>query len=232
MSGNAGKASPKLESQALLIDLDGTLVDSSEAFYEAARKTLRRFGSDYGTDEVGMDIARRLQLNLPLEECLDNAGVDEVSRKRFLEVFLQHFYEVAPKKTRLLPNVGNTLRRFSKNLSLALVTRRFMSTKLVREELKRLRVDRYFATVVTSLEVERPTPSPDAILKAAEELRVQVRKCVMVSDSGVDIRAGRAAGAKTVAVLSGLFNKEELRKEKPDLILKSINDLPKHVLAV
>ncbi len=232
MPENTCKASRKLKSQALLIDLDGTLVDSSEAFSEAARKALQRFGSDYDSEEVGMDIARRLQLNLPLEECLDNADVDKASKKRFLQVFLQYFYEVAPKKTRLLPNVSKTLRRFSKNLSLALVTRRFMPTRSVREELKRLRVDRYFATVVTSLEVEHPTPSPDAIFKAAEALRVQTRNCVVVSDSGVDIRAGRAAGAMTVAVLSGLFNEDELRKEKPDLILKNFNDLLEHVLAV
>jgi len=232
MPENIGRASRKLKSQALLVDLDGTLVDPSEAFSEAAGKTLQKFGSAYNSEEVGMDIARHLQLNLPLDECLDKVAIDEASRKCFLETFLQYFYEAAPNKTKLLPNVSKTLRRFSKNLSLALVTRRFMPKKLVREELKRLRVDRYFATVVTSLEVERPTPSPDAILKAAEELRVQIQNCVVVSDSGVDIRAGRAAGAKTVAVLSGLFNEEELRKEKPDLILENINDLPEHILAV
>jgi phosphoglycolate phosphatase-like HAD superfamily hydrolase len=49
---------------------------------------------------------------------------------------------------------------------------------------------------------------------------------VVVGDSVVDIRAGKNAGAKTVAVLSGIFSREELEKEKPDLILESVKELP------
>ncbi|MBS7660314.1 HAD hydrolase-like protein [Candidatus Bathyarchaeota archaeon] len=41
-----------------------------------------------------------------------------------------------------------------------------------------------------------------------------------------DVRAGKNSGAKTVAVLSGLFTREELEKENPDLILNSIKELP------
>jgi phosphoglycolate phosphatase-like HAD superfamily hydrolase len=52
---------------------------------------------------------------------------------------------------------------------------------------------------------------------------------VVVSDSGVDIVAGKRAGAKTVAVLSGLFDERELRKEDPDLIIKNVRLLPKHL---
>jgi phosphoglycolate phosphatase-like HAD superfamily hydrolase len=40
------------------------------------------------------------------------------------------------------------------------------------------------------------------------------------------VKAGKAAGAMTVAVLSGLFSREELAKEKPDLILKDVTELP------
>jgi phosphoglycolate phosphatase-like HAD superfamily hydrolase len=40
------------------------------------------------------------------------------------------------------------------------------------------------------------------------------------------VRAGKAAGAKTVAVLSGLFSRGELASEKPDLILKDVSLLP------
>jgi phosphoglycolate phosphatase-like HAD superfamily hydrolase len=40
------------------------------------------------------------------------------------------------------------------------------------------------------------------------------------------VRAGKAAGARTVALLSGLYRKEELAKESPDLILPDVNSLP------
>ena len=51
-------------------------------------------------------------------------------------------------------------------------------------------------------------------------------ECVVVGDSVADIKAGKTAGIKTVAVLSGIFSREELESEKPDLILKSVNKLP------
>jgi phosphoglycolate phosphatase-like HAD superfamily hydrolase len=47
-----------------------------------------------------------------------------------------------------------------------------------------------------------------------------------VGDSVADVRAGKNAGAKTIAVLSGIFTREELEKEKPDLIINDINELP------
>jgi phosphoglycolate phosphatase-like HAD superfamily hydrolase len=47
-----------------------------------------------------------------------------------------------------------------------------------------------------------------------------------VGDSISDIRAGKSAGATTVGVLSGIYSRKELEREKPDLILESVNFLP------
>jgi phosphoglycolate phosphatase-like HAD superfamily hydrolase len=55
---------------------------------------------------------------------------------------------------------------------------------------------------------------------------LRICDCVMVGDSISDIRAGKNAGAKTVAVLSGLFSREELAREQPDLILSDATALP------
>jgi phosphoglycolate phosphatase len=63
-------------------------------------------------------------------------------------------------------------------------------------------------------------------LTAAERIGVKIQHCAIVGDSIVDIQAGKSAGAKTIAVLSGLFNREELKKQKPNLIIKDINSLP------
>ncbi|MDH5448992.1 MAG: HAD-IA family hydrolase [Candidatus Bathyarchaeota archaeon] len=224
-------AQQKLEAKALLIDLDGTIVDSLEAFAEAAETALSTIGGSQSSDNVGLEIARRLQRNLLLDEFFNKTNVDEDLREKFLTLFLQSFYKIAPSKTKLFPNVDKTLRKLSRNFLLALITRRRVPKRLVKKELERLHLDSYFTTIVTSLEVERPTPFPDAILKAADELQVPVHDCVVVSDSGVDVQAGKSAGAKTVAVLSGLFKKEELIKEIPDLIIKDITCLPVHLLA-
>jgi phosphoglycolate phosphatase-like HAD superfamily hydrolase len=53
--------------------------------------------------------------------------------------------------------------------------------------------------------------------------------CIIVGDSISDMRAGKAAGSKTVAVLSGLFSYQELVEENPDLIIKDVTVLPKFI---
>jgi phosphoglycolate phosphatase-like HAD superfamily hydrolase len=54
---------------------------------------------------------------------------------------------------------------------------------------------------------------------------VNMCDCVIVGDSVTDVRAGKEAGALTAAVLSGLFSRQELSREKPDLILKDVTEL-------
>jgi phosphoglycolate phosphatase len=63
-------------------------------------------------------------------------------------------------------------------------------------------------------------------MQCSKKLDIRTCDCAVVGDSTVDIQAGKNAGAKTVAVLSGIFSFEELQKQKPDLILKNVTKLP------
>lgn len=63
-------------------------------------------------------------------------------------------------------------------------------------------------------------------MKCAKALDVQTSDCIIVGDSINDVKAGKAAGIKTVAVLSGLFSREDFTKEHPDLIIKDAAALP------
>lgn len=219
----------KLRAKALLIDLDGTIADSAEIFEAAADAAFSALGEKPRSNQVGWQLARCLQLDRSLEQIFEKYQVDKDSRKEFLDVFLESFYKFAASRTRLFPNVESTLQELSQSFSLALITRRHVPKTYLAEELERLQIKDLFKSIVTSLDVARPTPFPDALLKAAEELRVPIDSCVVVSDSGVDILAGKRAGAKTVAVLSGLFDERELREENPDLIVENVRLLPKHL---
>ena len=84
----------------------------------------------------------------------------------------------------------------------------------------------FFEVILTSQNVNEPKPSPRAFVKAANHLAVPIHDCAVIGDAAVDIQAGKSAGAKTIAVLSGLFSHKELEKQKPDLIFKEINFLP------
>jgi phosphoglycolate phosphatase len=64
------------------------------------------------------------------------------------------------------------------------------------------------------------------VLWAAEQLDVAPSECLMIGDTTVDIRAGRAAGAQTIGVLSGFGDHKELSRVGADHILTSVADLP------
>ncbi len=216
----------RLKVKALLIDLDGTLVDATDALVEAAKHALTTIGFQSISPQIGVEIARQLQSNLPLDDLLNKSGIVGVKRQKFVTAYLDAFHNLTLKKTKSIPNVHTTLNILSKHLPLALVTRRNISQKQLVKELKRLQFIPYFKAIVTSQDVNQPQPSPEILLKAAQKLRVPIKECAVVTDSIVDIQAGKAAGIKTIAVLSGLFSRKELEKWKPDFIVENINCLP------
>jgi phosphoglycolate phosphatase-like HAD superfamily hydrolase len=84
---------------------------------------------------------------------------------------------------------------------------------------------KYFEVIVTGLSAPHTKPYPDPILLAAQTMGVQPHECVMIGDTTVDMRAGKAAGAQTIGVLCGFGEEPELRQLGADLILKSTGDL-------
>jgi len=216
----------RLRVKALLIDLDGTLVDSTEAYREAGRAGFAALGLDRDDDEIAFEVARRLEQDLPIDDLFARFHVAQGVEERFLPAYLEAYYLNVQIKSKLFPKAKETLKTLSKNFSLALITSRYVLREQVVEELRRLKLMKHFRTVVTTLDVKKPKPFPDAFLKAAERLRVKIQECAIVGDSIVDIQGGKAAGAKTIAVVSGLFSREELEKQKPDLIIRDINSLP------
>lgn len=210
----------RLRACGILIDLDGTLVDSREAYREAARRAFKIINLEFN-DEVAFEIPKSLEQGLPLDRY-----VPRDKAKRFLEVYLSAYYELTSSLAKPFPNVYKTLEQLSMKAKLALLTMRFVPAESVKAELEGFGIAKYFCCILTALNTSLPKPFPDGLLKCAELLSVNIGDCIVVGDSIADVRAGKNSGAKTVAVLSGLFTREELEREKPDLIINSIKELP------
>lgn len=217
----------RLKVRALLIDLDGTLVDVTHVLVEAAKHALTTIGSNHVSPQIGVEIARQLQSNIPVDNLLHEKGITGAKKQKFITAYLNAFYELTLTETKPMPNVHTTLHTLSKHLPLALITRRSIPRKQLIKELKRLKLIQHFTAIVTSQDVAQPQPSPEILFKAAQKLRVPIEDCAVVTDSIVDIQAGKAAGIKTIAVLSGLFNRGELAKWKPDFTIPNISCLPR-----
>lgn len=217
MIGNCFKA------KGIFLDLDGTIVDSTPAYLEAARISFQAIGQQSPNCETALEIPRRLEQGFSIDD------ITYGESKRFLNTYLKTYYSITQQKTELIPNVKATLEVLATKQKLALITMRYVPKQSIFEELEFFGISRCFTHVVTALDTPKPKPSPDALLSCVKTLGVDINDCVIAGDSVNDVRAGKAAGTRTVAVLSGLFKSGELAKEEPDLILDDITSLPNFV---
>ena len=212
---------PMLKVKGILLDLDGTIVDSKEAYLEAVKTAFKTVGQRMVNAKIVTEIPKRLEQNLPIKDLLK--GIDA---QKFLTIYLNAYYQNTSTKTKPIPKISETLKKLSEKAKLALITMRYVPKEKVASELEKFGLAKYFQYIITALDTHDPKPSPEALIKCAKQLDIPKCECLVVGDSVADIKAGKNAGIKTVAVLSGIFSRKELKSEKPDLILESVNQLP------
>jgi phosphoglycolate phosphatase len=213
----------RLKIKGIFLDLDGTIVDSTGAYLEAARIAFHAIGKKTPEDRILLEIPRRIEQHLTIDD------LSYGYTKEFMRIYLEAYYSVTESKTKLFPNISATLETLSSKAKLALITMRNCPNQVVQKELDCFGIAKYFTHVVTALDTSKPKPSPEALIECAKALDLEMCDCIIVGDSVNDVRAGKAAGARTVALLSGLFQREELKKEHPDLILFDVNVLPEYI---
>jgi HAD superfamily hydrolase (TIGR01509 family) len=207
----------------IFLDLDGTIVDSTGAYIEAARIAFRATGKKTPENQDLLEIPRRIEQRLTIDDLTHG------DTKEFMQVYLKAYYSVTEAKTKLMPNIADTLEALSAKAKLALITMRHCPNQVIQKELDCFGIAKYFTHIVTALDTSQPKPSPEALIQCVEALDVEMCDCIIAGDSVNDVRAGKAAGARTVAVLSGLFHRDELARECPDLILPDVTLLPEFV---
>jgi phosphoglycolate phosphatase-like HAD superfamily hydrolase len=101
-----------------------------------------------------------------------------------------------------------------------------------RSFLSQFELEPFFQCIVTGQTCQHTKPYPDPILYAARQMGVGPQACLMIGDTTVDIRAGKAAGAQTVGVLCGFGEEAELRRAGADLILPTTAQVHEVLLAL
>lgn len=183
--------------QALLFDLDGTLVDSVKLIYEAFNHVAEKYlGRRYLPEEIvrffGPSEEATWRSLLPQERL-------EEGLKEYYGYYLDHHDEVI-----LYAGIGELLQHLKvRKTPLAIVTGRGKRTTEM--TLDALSLKSFFPCVITSDEVQLPKPHPQGVLLACESLGVSPEKVLMIGDSPIDIEAGRQAGTQTAGVFWGTF---------------------------
>ncbi|RME85819.1 MAG: AI-2E family transporter [Caldilineae bacterium] len=208
----------------VLFDLDGTLADTDDQAVEKIARKLGRLQRIFPNRDARPLVRHWLMVaEGPINWMIthfDRVDLDdELFRlNRWLREALGYH---KPESMRLIPGVDATLRELRQSYRLALVTTRDRAT--AEHFLNEHGLAELFDAVVTADDVQRLKPHPEPVLTAIAQLELQPEQCVMVGDTSVDVLAGQAAGARTIAVLCGFGQRQDL--EGADLVLESTTEL-------
>ena len=181
--------------RALLIDMDGTLIETETRWWRAEIDVMERHGSTWTTDDQNQAIGGPLQAVVDYMAAKANADAGSIYDELVNEMF-NSFTNNPPKLQPGWPEVLDEA--VQENLKIALVT---ASNRLLAEALlKSTKLDRYFEAVVTSDDLPRTKPHPDPYLHAAEIFGLDVLECLAFEDSNTGISSSLAAGMPTIAV--------------------------------
>jgi phosphoglycolate phosphatase len=218
---------PKLTVDAVIFDLDGTLIDSAPIYYAIIDVIFDRLGIPPVPQSTLLEAMKNGEFEWDL--VLPDAMKDR--KKPLVDKAREIIDEIAPSmfnnQIKIIPGAADVLKEIAAmGLKLALVTstlREYMAIKLV--PLAQAGVEALFEIIITADDVQNKKPHAEPLVMCSEKLGLAPGNCVYVGDTRVDIKSGKAAGMRTVAVLTGFDDYEALERETPDAIINSVSEL-------
>jgi HAD superfamily hydrolase (TIGR01509 family) len=206
--------------RALCFDIDGTLSDTDDQYSQRLAGWLRPFQALLPAKD-SQAAARRIVMAIESPGNVLFSLPDRLNIDDYLASLGSALLRLGRQKDHpqymLIPGVKEMLARLSERYRLAVVSARGQRSSLVFLDQFGLRP--FFQCVATARTCRHTKPYPDPILWAAQRMGVDPGACLMIGDTSVDIRAGKAAGAQTVGVLCGFGQEKELHRQGADLIL-------------
>lgn len=212
--------------QMILIDLDGTLVDSVPdlAFcVDAMLQVLGRSprGEQKVRDWVGNGVGRLVRR--ALTGTLDGEP-DDASFRQAYPIFLDLYARNTSQRSRLYPGVREGIDYLkSAGYALGCVTNK--AARFSEPLLKDLGIYEAFGILISGDTLARKKPDPMPLLHAAGHFRVEPGNALMVGDSVSDVKAARAAGFQIVCVSYGYNHGTDIREADPDAVIDSLAEL-------
>jgi len=212
--------------QGICFDVDGTLSDTDDLWVNRLEKTLTPARLLFAQHKLhtfsrwGV-MAMETPGNL-LYWVLDSLHLDD-DVGRIFNRLAKKGWLTSRGPYWLIPSVKETLLALQPRFPLAVVSARDHRSTF--GFLDNFNLGGLFCAVATSQTCEHTKPYPDPVIWAAEQMGLAPHNLLMVGDTGVDVRAGKAAGAQTVGVLCGFGREKSLRRARADLILPSTANL-------
>jgi len=209
---------------AILFDLDGTIVDSERENVESVVRAARRWGAELSAEERDFVIGH--SWNEIHARIVGDHGLD-VSMPVLIAAAVEEKRALVAEGYRALPGAVASIRRLAARSKLAVVSG--ASHGEVVDALESLRVMDAFAFVMGAEDYPRGKPAPDPYAMAIARFGARAAWSIAIEDATPGILSARAAGARVVAVRAGNFSGYDL--SAADVIVETLDDVTDELVA-
>jgi len=207
--------------EAAIFDWDGTLADTRKAIVVSFQKALKEINLEVPTEYIERRIGIGASDTFREILAAANRRVDEkvvkqlIERKSKVQIGLTDQILLFEGAKELLEELQGKVR-----LGLASMNNRSVIMQLLQNN----DITDCFDTILTVEAVSHSKPDPEIFLKTAENLNAKPQMCVVFEDSIFGVKAAKSAGMGCVAITTGVYSRQELATEKPDLIVGTLKD--------
>ncbi len=193
---------------AVLFDLDGTLMETDDHAVERLTRILARLRVPYSESKARWLVMKAETPVNGLITLADRLGIDQLVTKAFVKK--SHGNMTIKKPHRMMEGAGEMLALLRPNFRLGLVTTN--SQTEAEAFLAENSLSGMFDVVVSRFTTKRLKPHPEPILYVVHQLGLSPGRCLMVGDTTPDMKAAVAAGVIPIGVLCGFGTRDELLK--------------------
>jgi len=181
--------------KGIILDMDGTLIESTEADYLAWKRLFADYNIPFTFQEYQPMLGTKSVDVINARLKLDNEEMAKALKQKmtyFKEVITENGIKIVPFADELFKN----LKKYPVKIALATSSRR-EKMKLLMEKVQFLP---FFDVIVTGEEVHNGKPAPDIFLQAAALLQLSPEDCIVVEDTVNGVKAAKNANMKCVAI--------------------------------
>jgi len=208
---------------AVGFDLDGTLIDSTDAIVTSFNHTFREFGvAPPPRDTIVGTISHTLEEQFRMISPFDPAQAARVYR--------EHYVHTAPSTTLLLPGAADALENLSREgIRMGVATSKKRSS--AEPILSYLGISKFFEACIGPEDVTHHKPHPEPLHALMNRMNVSVpANLVYIGDTPLDAKAALAAGAGFIGVTTGYATRTQLEASGAPTIVDSMAEASKYVL--
>ncbi len=204
---------------ALLFDLDGTVVDSIELIVQAAEHAFALREGPRPTRAEWMAL-----IGTPLAPMLRRWANDEDDVKFLWDQYRAFQLAHHDRLVTPYPGVVELIRRLhGRGHPMAIVSSKIEAG--IRRSLDYIGVTDCFGALIGIEATEKHKPEPEPVLMALDRLGVGASHAWFIGDSPYDILAGRAAGVRTIGVLTGPYDRAAMTEAAPTHLVETLAEI-------